>query len=824
MGERSVFRDVVFIVLFVLVAFELYVIIRQNDHDVAKRMEDISNDQKEQLVSLRGLKDAARDQNQSLQSILEQLKKGGVTIAPATSGNTNNNSTSVVAVAPSPQNGGGAETAAWEAPREEPGFLIEDWEKQYLDPNAEPGGTFYSAIQADPGTLNPLTENDATVSHIHNYISESLAFHDYRDYELFVPELATGWEKLQSSWGLVKGANGNAKELAAKLNSGFSADTKKWIKASAEADGRLRLDITHLGNAYLGEVEKVLGLDAFTPVQWIYAKPRPEAGEKDLPDIAQVMKRFQALLATKAGLALPGAQIWTGENGGLVFRIPGANDGATALVKDFIAQKEQQGPKGPVWEVEKSETFPFEDKLYFTFHLRSGVTWHDGTPLTVKDYLFSFNALKDPGVNCNAIRNYYMDCESLEAPDEHTLRFTWHKLYNNAFSTSASLPLLPEHIYKYKEPNELNNNPHNKEAFGTGPYRLKEWLPKQRIVLERNENYWDRKPNFKQLYVRVVAESASRYQMLKTKQLDEIGLTEPQWVNDTPNPPFGEPHGIVAVKQDALAYRYLGWNCLKPQLSDKRVRKALTMSINREKINDEILHKLASVVHGTFYAKGPYGDPELKPLPYDPVEAAKLFKEAGWTDHDGDGFLHKDGQKLEIKIRFPASSETGKKILIAVQSDLRKAGVACELDPIEWSVFLQKVKKRDFEAIYLGWALTLDPDPYQLFHSSQAVGDGSNHCSFINKEADEIMTQIRKTFDKEELKQLCHRIDRILQEEQPYTFLFEPMDLVAHNADLRNMYLPLRPGEKRDLYFPLSGSTTRRWYIPKQYQREEDAK
>jgi len=807
MGERSIFRDIIFGAMLAVVILLLYLIMRQNEHDVAKRMQAVADAQKDQEVSIRGLKDAVQDQHQTAREMLAELRKPGRAVVVGTE------KTPVL-----PDNGKTGEPVQ---PEKDPRVA---WESQYANPKAEPGGTLFRAFLSDPGTLNPLTENDATVSDIHQYVSESLATRDYKSPDDWYPELATRWESTQSSWALVK--QGTAKDLAEKINAGLSAEAKKWIKAAAEADGRLRLDLAIQGDGYVKELEAVLGKDLgniFDAVQWVETKFIPDSGTENLPDPRKVLERFEKTAKETKEFTLTGPQSWETENG-FAFRLRGSADAISKAVGNFLNQDDQKGPKGPVWAVDKVETLLFEDKLYYTFHLRPGVRWHDGEPLTVKDYLFSFKALKDPGVDCQPTRNYYQDCENLEVLDKDTLRFTWRKLFAGAFSASAGMTLLPEHIYRYDSANQLNTHPRNKEAFGTGPYKFKEWLTKQRMVLERNENYWGRKPNYQRIFFRIVSESAVRLQMLKDKKLDISGFTPAQWVNDASKPPFNVSGGLVACKQYDLYYNYLGWNARIPRFADKRVRQALTMSINREKILRELLFGNGAVVSGTFFHKSPYTNPSVKPWPFDPARAKQLFAEAGWTDTNNDGFLDKDGQRFEVKFRYPAASETGKKILIAVQSNLKDAGVACDLDPIEWSVFLTRIKKRDFDGIMLGWSLGWDPDPYQLWHSSQAAGEGSNHCYFVNKEADEIIVKMRKTFDVKERIKLCHRFHEILHEEQPYTFMFNSMALFGHNADLQNVYLPTKEGEKREIYIPLIGDHifSRFWYTPKTLQRMED--
>ncbi|MCW8129095.1 MAG: peptide-binding protein [Planctomycetota bacterium] len=809
MGERNLLRDVAIGFLLVVLVVELYVLIRQNEHDVAGRMQEIVKAQGSQEASIRGVRETVGEQNRVLKDILEELKKGQRVVV------TETKTTDPVA----PDVPHAAETGL--KPPRLPEVSRAAFNKKYADPKAEEGGTFFDVLISDPGTLNPLTENDATVSDVHQHISEGLATRDYANPDQWVPELATHWEETQTSWGYPVKAN--AKDLADRINAARSDDAKKWMKASAEADGRLRIESIKLGAGYMKEVFKAVKPEELQPIQWVGTRFNPAAGDKDLPEPAKVMERFQALVNAAPALQLKQTQVWQNDSGGFIFCLPGSKEDAEAKVAAFLKAKEQQGPNGQVWDLEKTEPFQFWDTLYFTFHLRQGVRWHDGTPLTPQDYLFSFKTLKDPGIDCQPSRNYFQDCEKLEALDAATIRFTWRKLFAGAFTASAGLTLVPEHIYRYETANQFNTHPRNKEAFGTGPYKFKEWLPKQRIVLERNEDYWGYKPPFKQIYYRIVSESAVRFQMLKDKKLDTIGLTPSQWVNDVPKPPFGQPHGLAAVKQYATYYNYIGWNGRLPKFADKHVRQALTMSIDRDKILQNILGGMGMVVSGTFFSKGPYNDPKINPWPFDPKRAGELFAEAGWKDTDGDGFLDKDGAKFEIKIKFPAASETGKKVLIAVQGDLKKAGIDCQLDPIEWSVFLDKIKKRDFDAIMLGWSLGWDPDPYQLWHSSQTAGEGSNHCYFVNKEADGIIEQLRKTFDFDERVALCHRFHAILHDEQPYTFMFNSMALTAHNADLRNVYLPVEPGKERDLYFPLTGSGwSHFWYMPKADQRSSE--
>ncbi|HEY3320843.1 MAG TPA: ABC transporter substrate-binding protein [Planctomycetota bacterium] len=778
MGQRSILRDILIVLFALVVAGLLFVIVRQNDR-YEQRVIDLTKMQRDQQRVL-------EEQSAAVQELLAQLKSGK---APAVQPNQ-------------PQSLDDARAK---------------WEQQYADPKAAPGGTLYRAFPSDPGSLNPLTENDATVSRIYESLGQSLLTRDYKNPDIHVPSLATSWDEQQVSWGIP--AKNGGTQILAQLQKDLPLEVKSWLKPSLEPDGRVRLEITKLGDDYLAEVTKIVPVEAFTPVQWVQARA-VKSNQTGGPDAKGVLARFREWAASRPELKLSGEQVWFSEDG-FKFRVPGGKENAENFVNEFLAQKEQQGPSGPAWSVSGTESFVFESKLLFTFTLRPGVRWNDGTPLKESDFVFRFRTMKDPGINCQATRNYFQDCESLEAPDSRTLRFTWRKLYKGAFEQSAAFGPLAEHIYHYTNPNDFNNSPHSTEAYGTGPYKLLEWKRGQRLVLVRNEYYWGLKPNFDRVQYNIIHESNTRLQNLAGKELDISELTPTQWMYETEKPPFGQEHGLIRFKQYAPVYSYIGWNLLRPELSDKRVRRALTMSIDREKILNGVLRGLGSVSHGTFFALGPYNDANIKPWPYDPPAAAKLFADAGWTLNSS-GFLEKGGKTLRLRVSFPAGQETYKTVLIAAQDDLKKAGVQFELDPIEWAVLLERIRKRNFDAIALAWQLAWDPDPYQLWHSSQAAGEGSNHCSFANAEADAIIEQLRRTFETKKRIELCNRFDALLHDEQPYTFMFNRMDLYGMNADIQNAFLPLKAGETRNLYLPIFGAQaySQYWWMPKQYQHK----
>jgi peptide/nickel transport system substrate-binding protein len=202
----------------------------------------------------------------------------------------------------------------------------------------------------------------------------------------------------------------------------------------------------------------------------------------------------------------------------------------------------------------------------------------------------------------------------------------------------------------------------------------------------------------------------------------------------------------------------------------------------------------------------------LKPYEYDPEKAKKLLDEAGWKDTDNDGILDKNHKKFEFKLLFATGNIDGERMLNVVKESMQKIGVDMNIELMEWAVFIKFIEEGKFDATSLGWSLGWEQDPYQLWHSSQIpekVKGGSNHCNFVNKEADEIIEKAREEFDTQKRNTMYKRLQAIMHEEQPYTFLFTRKSLIAYDKRIHNLKTyPIRPG-----YNVLE------WFVPLQVQK-----
>jgi len=415
-----------------------------------------------------------------------------------------------------------------------------------------------------------------------------------------------------------------------------------------------------------------------------------------------------------------------------------------------------------------------DDHLTYTFKLRKDVLFTDGVPLTANDVKFTFDTVMAPTTDAARLRNYYQDVERCEVVDDYTVRFTCKKPYFKHLGMLGGLPILPKHIYGE---GEFNTHPYNRKPLGSGPYVFEKWETGRQIVLVRNEQYWGKKPHILKRLYNVITDINAAFQVLERQELDEMELNPELWVNQAAKPSFEANFNKYQWYQ--ADFSYIGWNMRLPQFKDKMVRRALTMLLDRKTILETIFYGLRRQVSGNFFIDSPEYDSSIEPWPFDPAQAKQLLDTAGWVDSDNDGVRDKDGVALKFELLIRAASPTTEQVATVYQEELKRAGIAMSIRPLEWATFIQSVQDRRFEAMMLGWGgSVVEQDPYQIWHSSQAE-KGSNYVDFRNEEADKIMEKARLEFDEDKRVEMYHRFHAILHEEQPYTFLYCPMTLDA---------------------------------------------
>ncbi|MGA1824311.1 MAG: ABC transporter substrate-binding protein [bacterium] len=412
------------------------------------------------------------------------------------------------------------------------------------------------------------------------------------------------------------------------------------------------------------------------------------------------------------------------------------------------------------------------------FDLRRGIRFTDGNEFDSEDVKFTYEAIMNMANRSPRIPDYEPIKEVLIV-DKYRVKIIYKRLFQPAIN-AWSMGILPSHLLNKeslrKEALEKGMDPNTftmrdsdfgkKSPIGAGPFKFAEWHSDQYIKLERNPDYWEGPPNYKEYFYRIIPD-------MLTQELEFYAGSVDQY--------SARAHQVNRLKYDtrfqnfsglSFGYSYIGYNIRKEIFADKRVRKALTMALNIPQIIEFLLYGEAEQLTGPFVKQSDYYNKEMAPLPYDPDAALALFKEAGW-EHDKDGILQKEGKPFEFTIITNNGNPIRESILIIAQNAWKKLGIKVSADRVEWSVFLQKhVNVGNFDALILGWSMGIDPDLYQIWHSSQTGNHQLNFVGYENPEADELIVKIRQEYNEKKQIEYCHQLHKIIYDDQPYTFLF----------------------------------------------------
>ena len=420
-----------------------------------------------------------------------------------------------------------------------------------------------------------------------------------------------------------------------------------------------------------------------------------------------------------------------------------------------------------------------EDKKTYTFHLRQGVKFHDGTPFTARDCIATFDKIRDQTTKAAHIRALLEELASYSAPDDFTFVMVWKKPYAFTLNTLEGIGIQPASAIKKlsgKQWNEAATNALNRKPNGTGPFKFVTWESNSKIVLDRNAEYWGKKTYVDRLVFRIVPDATVRLQLAERGETDlSPKVTSDQWRRMADNATLRKDWNRSRFAPNQ--YGWIGWNEDRPMFKDKRVRRALTLLTDRPGIIEKLMYGLPRPAECIFYWNSPQCDPELKPLPYDPPAAIKLLDEAGWKDSDNDGVRDKGGTPFRFVFMIPSASEEAARWGAKVKEDMARAGIAMDIQRVEWSSFLKRLVEHSFDACTLLWANSSPyQDPTQVWHSSSVKG-GSNYIGFKNAEIDSIIERARLEFDDAARAALYRKLGEILHEEQPYTIMYTRAEL-----------------------------------------------
>ncbi len=444
------------------------------------------------------------------------------------------------------------------------------------------------------------------------------------------------------------------------------------------------------------------------------------------------------------------------------------------------------------------------DGLVITFHLRKGVTWTDGTEFTADDVMFGYKTIIDEKTP-TPYKEDFLQVKKADVLDRYIFRVTYEKPFAPALTSWGNLVVLPKHLL---EGENITKSDFARNPVGMGPYKLKKWTSGQDLVLDANRDYFEGRPYIDRYIYKIIPDPATMFLELQAGGIDMMGLTPIQYTKQTDTDFFRE--NFQKFRYPVFSYTYLGFNLKHPWFQDKRVRQAVAHAIDKSEIVDVVLFGLGSPATGPYVPNTwPY-NPDVKKYEYNLEKAKELLDAAGWKDTDKDGTVDRDGRPFEFTILTNMGNSLRKNTATIIQWKLEKIGIKTEIRLLEWSTFINEfIDKRRFQAVILGWSIGIDPDQYDIWHSSKTGEKEFNFVSYSNQEVDALLEQGRRTFNIEERKKAYYRIQKILADELPYIFLYVPDATPIVHARFKG----IRPSPIGISY------NLHKWYVPKNLQR-----
>lgn len=446
-----------------------------------------------------------------------------------------------------------------------------------------------------------------------------------------------------------------------------------------------------------------------------------------------------------------------------------------------------------------------DDGLKVTFQLRNDVFFSDGTPLTAEDVQFTYDFFMNEAIQAPGTRAFYGGAISgVEATGKYEVVFSYEKPYFQALAIAGSIQILPKHFYEpyLEKPQEYNES--KAILLGSGPYRLespKEWTPdKGTVELVRNERYWGEvQPSYDRLLWKIIQNETAQLTTYRNGDIDGYGVYPDSAKPDEyeklkQDPQIKEKSNVFNYMPMATGYYYIAWNQQregeKTFFSDPNVRLAMTYLTDRQRIVDDVYMGYAEPAISPFSPRSKQHDTALQPRQFDLEKAKALLKEAGLEDRDGNGVIENQaGVPFEFELTYFESNTVTKQMVLLLRDIYALAGIKMIPSPQEFPVMLDAMKNRTFDAITLGWSSNIETDLYQIFHSKHIEDNGDNFVSYISPELDQLIDEARATVDEEKRMAIWRKAEKVLYDDQPYTFLFRKQTLSFYDKKIQNLEL-----------------------------------
>lgn len=448
-----------------------------------------------------------------------------------------------------------------------------------------------------------------------------------------------------------------------------------------------------------------------------------------------------------------------------------------ALIFSALTRADEKSLSQP----DLAERWEALDERTYLFHLRRGITFHNGKPLTAADVKFTYESVLEPK-NRSPKRGALRAVQAVEQLSPYQVRFRLAAPHA-PFLENTTLGILPLGT-------PVDAGTQKNGLVGSGPFSLEEFVPGERAVLRANPSYREGAPSVSGLVFKIIPDSTVRVLEFKKGTVDFLqNDIEPDML-----PWLKKNTSASILTNQGTIFQYIGVKLDHPILKFPEVRRALAYAIDREAIIRHLLKGLATPSSGLLSPSHWAYESSVAPYPYNPEEAKRLLDKAGFRDPDGDGPLPR------FKLSYKTTTlDLRRRIAEALKEQLQQVGIELEVRTFEWGTFYGDIKKGNFHLYSLAWVGISDPDLYfNLFHSSSIPPNGDNRGRYQNPEVDQLLERGRKSLSLEERKLIYSTVQKILAQELPYIPLWWAKNVVVMKPTIEG-FVPYPDGDLTSL-------------------------
>jgi len=435
------------------------------------------------------------------------------------------------------------------------------------------------------------------------------------------------------------------------------------------------------------------------------------------------------------------------------------------------------------------------DSMSIAFHINPRARWHDGQPVTANDVRFSFRIFTDPKVGSTASAEI-SNIDSVSVRDSLTA-VVWYKrrLPEAFYDFVYQVYIIPEHVFKDVPTDQLRTSELTRKGIGSGRFRLARWDAGQRIELVADTSNYRGRARLDRVIWSIVPDANAALAQVLSGQADFLEFVPPDQIANVEN-----SKTVRATPFPSLQYGFLGMNQVDPKdharphpiFGDVRVRRAITMGLDRRAMLQNAYGSIGRISYGPFPRSIAFADTTLRLLPYDTAHARALLDSAGWLQSSPGGVRQKGGRPLRFSIVAPVSSKPRMTYAVLIQEQLRRLGVQADIDQLQFNAAGQRMVKGDFDAMTMAQFTDPSPSGYkQQWGSGGIPPAGQNWVSYRNPVFDALLDSALSTTDLSRVRTYMRRAFQLQIDDAPGVWLYDVPSVAAVHRRIHTE--PMRP-------------------------------